>query len=225
MHPGQIVGLAGLGGAGRTTLLAAVFGAKPAHTDLRLVGQEFHPRNPGSAVRAGLGLVPEDRKGQGLLRELSVVRNAGLAALPRFGVGPRAHARKSTRDPLASLAVKYASVDQAAGQLSGGNQQKVVLAKWLTRGVKVLLLDEPTRGIDIGAKDELFRQVRALADTGVAVLMASSELTELTHNADVIWVMHEGRNVAQFDPRVATEEDIARVVVTGGMENRWTTMP
>lgn len=219
VRPGEIVGLAGLGGAGRTTLLAAVFGAVPAETDMLLDGQRFKPGGPVSAVRAGIGLVPEDRKGQGLLRELSVVRNAGLAALPLAGLRPRARAQAQTAEPLRSLAVRYADGDQAVGQLSGGNQQKVVLAKWLTRGVKVLLLDEPTRGIDIGAKEELFNQVHRLADEGVAVVMASSELNELISHADVIWVMHEGRNVAHFDPRVVTEEDVARVVVTGRVEN------
>ena len=96
----------------------------------------------------------------------------------------------------------------------------MVLAKWLTRGVKVLLLDEPTRGIDIGAKEELYKQIHKLALDGVAVVMASSELTELTNNVDSIWVMHEGKNVAHFDPRVVPEEDIARVVVTGRVEGR-----
>jgi len=220
VHPGEIVGLAGLGGAGRTTLLSAIFGAAQAETDMILHGQKYRPHRPGTAVRAGIGLVPEDRKGQGLLRELSVLRNAALAALPLRGLRPRARAQRITREPLKNLGVKFANADQAVGQLSGGNQQKVVLAKWLSRGVKILLLDEPTRGIDIGAKEELYQQVHKLAADGVAVVMASSELTELALNADSVWVMHEGKNVAQFDPRVVTEEDIARVVVTGRVESR-----
>ena len=220
VRAGEIVGLAGLGGAGRTTLLSAIFGAVPADSDMSLGGDSFAPKRPGAAVGCGVGLVPEDRKVQGLLQELSVVRNAGLAALPRWGMRPRATARAMTHEPLRDLGVKYANLDQAVGQLSGGNQQKVVLAKWLTRGIRVLLLDEPTRGIDVGAKEELFRRVHALADTGVAILMASSELTELMRNADHIWVMHEGRNVAVFDPRVTPEDKIARAVVTGKVEDR-----
>jgi ribose transport system ATP-binding protein len=112
--------------------------------------------------------------------------------------------------------VKAAGPGQTVGQLSGGNQQKVVLAKWITRGgIRVLLLDEPTRGLDVGAKADLYRQVRRLADDGVAVLMASSELSELTTHADSVWVLHEGRNIARFDPRTTPEADIAHTIITG----------
>lgn len=215
VQPGQIVGLAGLGGAGRSTLLAGIFGARPAATDVRVHGQRVRSGRPSTAVRAGLGLVPEDRKTQGLLRELSVLRNASLAALRPRGLRPSRAAEGMTRKPLQDLGVRYASSRQPAGQLSGGNQQKVVLSKWLTRGSTVLLLDEPTRGIDVGAKEELFRHIHRLADQGVGVLMASSELSELTAHADSIWVLHEGRNVAQFDPRVTPESAIAHCVVTG----------
>ncbi len=216
VRPGEVVGLAGLGGAGRTTLLRALFGSQPnAHVTARIDGAPYSPSSPAQAVRSGIGLVPEDRKGEGLLRELSVVRNAGLATIKPWSLMPARRARLATAMPLKDLAVKYASLDQPVGQLSGGNQQKVVLAKWLTRGVEVLLLDEPTRGIDIGAKEELYRQVRALAEGGAAVLMASSELNELCLNADVVHVMFEGRNIAQFDPRTISEEEIARAVVTG----------
>lgn len=215
VHPGQVVGLAGLGGSGRTTLLMALFGAIRSSLDATVGGRRYHPTRPSSAVRAGVGLVPEDRKNQGLLRDLSVARNAGLASLPATALLPRRRSREITAGPLRDLRTKFASPEQAAGQLSGGNQQKVVLAKWLTRGVDVLLLDEPTRGIDIGAKAELYRQVHRLADQGAAVLMASSELGELYANADEIWVMFEGRNVARFEPASATEDEIARTVITG----------
>ena len=217
--PGEIVGLAGLGGAGRTTLLSAVFGGCPADLDASLAGQPLRAGRPAAAVRAGMGLVPEDRKGQGLLRELSVHRNAGLAALKPAGVLPGRFAASVARDPLRELGVKFASGDQPVGQLSGGNQQKVVLAKWMARGVRVLLLDEPTRGLDIGAKEDLFRQVHRLAESGVAVLMASSELPELTANADTVWVLYEGRNVARYDPHTTSEEEIARTVVTGSPQS------
>ncbi len=216
VRPGEVVGIAGLGGAGRTTLLRTLFGSRPgANVVAHIDGIAYAPSSPAQAVRAGIGLVPEDRKGEGLLRDLSVVRNAGLATLTPGSLLPARRSRAATAGPLKDLAVKYSSLDQPVGQLSGGNQQKVVLAKWLTRGVEVLLLDEPTRGIDIGAKEELYRQVRALAEGGAAVLMASSELNELCLNADVIHVMFEGRNIARFDPRITSEEEIARAVVTG----------
>ncbi len=120
---------------------------------------------------------------------------------------------------LQRLGVKFSSVDQPVGQLSGGNQQKVVLAKWMARGIDLLLLDEPTRGLDVGAKDDLFEQVQALAESGVGVLMASSEMSELTQNCDRIWVMHEGKNIAVFDPRTTSAADISRCVVTGRTDN------
>lgn len=214
---GEIVGLAGLGGAGRTTLLSAVFGDNSADVEMTLHGERITAMNPQKAVRAGIGLVPEDRKKQGLLLEMSVVRNAGLAALKAFGVNPAARAAAVAREPLAKLGVKFASESQAVGQLSGGNQQKVVLAKWMARGISLLLLDEPTRGLDIGAKADLFEQVRALADSGVGVLMASSELSELTENCNTVWVLHEGKNLVEFDPSTTGSAEIARAVVTGSV--------
>lgn len=219
VRPGEIVGLAGLGGAGRTTLLSAVFGDNSADLDMTLHGRRFTSMNPQQAVKLGVGLVPEDRKKQGLLLEMSVVRNAGLAALKLLGINPSARAAAVAREPLEKLGVKFASESQAVGQLSGGNQQKVVLAKWMARGISLLLLDEPTRGLDIGAKADLFQQVRALADSGVGVLMASSELSELTENCSTVWVLHEGKNLAQYDPSITASADIARVVVTGSVES------
>jgi ribose transport system ATP-binding protein len=219
VRPGEIVGLAGLGGAGRTTLLAAVFGDSSATLDMTLNGRRHTRMSSQKAVALGIGLVPEDRKRQGLLLELSILRNAGLAALKPFGINPAAAARRVAAGPLAGLGVKYASVDQAVGQLSGGNQQKVVLAKWMARGIDLLLLDEPTRGLDVGAKADLFAQVRELAATGVGVLMASSELPELTENCDRVWVLHEGRNVAEYEPHQTPAAEIARAVVTGSIDH------
>jgi ribose transport system ATP-binding protein len=219
LRPGEIIGLAGLGGSGRSTLLAAIFGDKRASLDVLLSGRRITRMTPRAAVRAGIGLVPEDRKSQGLFLQQSILRNAGIAALPAFSFNPLAAARRATAQPLKSLGVKFASLSQAVGELSGGNQQKVVLAKWMARGVDVLLLDEPTRGLDIGAKAELFEQVRALADAGVGVVLASSELSELTDNCDSVWVMHEGRNIAVYDPGTTPTADIARAVVTGRTDN------
>ncbi|MFC4562378.1 sugar ABC transporter ATP-binding protein [Nocardiopsis mangrovi] len=219
VRPGEVVGLAGLGGAGRTTLLRALFGDVKATVEVRLDGRPLRAGSPASAVRAGLALVPESRKEQGLMLGLSVVRNAAVTALgrPPWLLPHRRGARRA--DPvLADLGVRFSSPHQPVGKLSGGNQQKVVLAKWIARGgVRVLLLDEPTRGLDVGAKADLYRQVRALADTGVAVLLASSELNELTANADGVWVLYEGRNVGFFDPRTTSETTIAHTVITGAM--------
>lgn len=216
---GQIIGLAGLGGAGRSTLLATLFGDRAAELDLSLAGSDITRLTPRDAVRAGIGLVPEDRKSQGLFLEQSILRNAGIAALAPFGLNPMKAASRLCLPALQRLGVKFSSVDQPVGQLSGGNQQKVVLAKWMARGVDLLLLDEPTRGLDVGAKDDLFEQVRALAEGGVGVLMASSEMSELTQNCDRIWVMHEGKNIAVFDPRTTSAADISRCVVTGRTDN------
>jgi ribose transport system ATP-binding protein len=219
VRPGEIVGLAGLGGAGRTTLLSSVFGDNSANLDMTLHGTRLTSMNPQKAVELGIGLVPEDRKNQGLLLEMSVVRNAGLAALKMFGINPGARASDVAREPLKKLGVKFSSETQAVGQLSGGNQQKVVLAKWMARGISLLLLDEPTRGLDIGAKADLFAQVHALADSGVGVLMASSELSELTENCNTVWVLHEGKNLVEYDPSTTTSAEIARAVVTGSVES------
>lgn len=216
---GEIIGLAGLGGAGRSTLLATLFGDRTAALDLSLNGSHITRLTPRGAVMAGIGLVPEDRKSQGLFLEQSILRNAGIAALAPFGINPMKAARRLCTPPLRRLGVKFASIDQPVGQLSGGNQQKVVLAKWMARGIDLLLLDEPTRGLDIGAKSDLFEQVQALAEAGVGVLMASSEMSELTDNCDLIWVMHEGRNIAAYDPRTTSPADIARCVVTGRQDN------
>ncbi|WP_166904541.1 sugar ABC transporter ATP-binding protein [Mycobacterium sp. DL440] len=216
---GEIVGLAGLGGAGRSTLLATLFGDRSADLDLTLSGAGITRLTPRRAVRAGIGLVPEDRKSQGLFLEQSILRNAGIAALAPFGLNPMKTAGRLCMSPLERLGVKFSNVDQPVGQLSGGNQQKVVLAKWMARGIDLLLLDEPTRGLDIGAKADLFEQVQALAESGVGVLMASSEMSELTENCDLIWVMHEGKNIAAFDPRTTSPADISRCVVTGRTDN------
>ncbi|AXK32717.1 sugar ABC transporter ATP-binding protein [Streptomyces armeniacus] len=217
VRAGEIAGLAGLGGAGRTTLLRALFGDTRAAVSARLDGAELRTGSPAAAVRAGLALVPESRKEQGLMLGLSVTRNAAITAHGRPPwLRPRATGRSRGTPVLADLGVRYASADQPVGKLSGGNQQKVVLAKWIAKGgVRVLLLDEPTRGLDVGAKADLYRQVRQLADQGVAVLLASSELNELTANADRVWVLHEGRNAACYDPRTTDEHTIAHTVITG----------
>ncbi|MGU3500331.1 sugar ABC transporter ATP-binding protein [Mycobacterium sp. C31M] len=212
---GEIVGLGGLGGAGRSTLLATIFGDRKAELDMTFKDATVTSLSPRAAVDLGIGLVPEDRKRQGLFLEQSILRNAAIAALEPLRVNPMARARALCGPPLDRLGVKFASVEQPVGTLSGGNQQKVVLAKWIARGIDLLLLDEPTRGLDIGAKADLFEQVHALAESGVGVVMASSELSELTENCHRVWVLHEGRNIAQFEPATTPAADIARCIVTG----------
>lgn len=216
VRTGEIVGLAGLGGAGRTTLLSSVFGARAAECSIRVSGRPVRIRSVRDAIKNRFGLVPESRKAQGLMLGLSVARNAGIAALRGAGaLFPRERQQRRTTPILRDLAVKYASPHQEIRLLSGGNQQKVVLAKWLARDTQILLLDEPTRGLDIGAKADLYRQVRKLAERGAAVLVASSELNELMANADRIIVLHEGRAVGEFDPFTDTEEQISHAIISG----------
>ncbi|MET0303268.1 MAG: sugar ABC transporter ATP-binding protein, partial [Microbacteriaceae bacterium] len=216
VRKGEIVGLAGLGGAGRTTLLSAVFGARSSQSRVRVGGRDVSPRSVRQATAAGFGLVPESRKTEGLMLGLSVARNAAISSIGTAPyVMPHRRGVAITTPVLAGLGVKHSGPGQIVGQLSGGNQQKVVLAKWLARGIRILLLDEPTRGLDIGAKADLYRQVRALADSGAAVLVASSELSELVANADRIIVLHEGRKVGEFDPRSDTEDTITHAIISG----------
>ena len=172
-----------------------------------------------AAVQAGVGLVPESRKTEGLFLALSIFRNAAISSIHRPPwLAPRLRGRQVVSPVLGTLGVKYSSGHQPVGELSGGNQQKVVLSKWLARGVTVLLLDEPTRGLDIGAKADLYRQVRQVASEGAAVLVASSELTELMANAHRIVVLHEGRKVAEFDPRIHSEHTISHTIISGRVQ-------
>jgi ribose transport system ATP-binding protein len=215
---GEIVGLAGLRGAGRTELARCIFGADPRSGGTVTVGgRVVPPGSPGEAIRSGIGFVTEDRKTEGLILNLSVRENvtlAGLRQLARFSFIQRRAEHRRVRALVDQLQVRAASPSVAAGTLSGGNQQKVVLAKWLHTDAQVLILDEPTRGIDVGAKREIYRLMREIADRGAAVLMISSELPEVIGVCDRILVMHEGSIVGEL-PVGATEEQIM-TLATGG---------
>ncbi|HET6861371.1 MAG TPA: sugar ABC transporter ATP-binding protein [Streptomyces sp.] len=209
---GEIVGLAGLVGAGRSEVARAVFGIDrwDAGT-VEVQGKTLVNGAPSAAMAAGLALVPEDRRAQGLVMDMSIERNIGLTGLRttvRAGLMDRTAERSRSLDWAVKLQVKYARIADAVGTLSGGNQQKVVLAKWLATGPRVLIVDEPTRGIDVGTKAEVHRLLSALAADGVAVLVISSDLPEILGMADRVLVMHEGRISAEIARADATEESV-----------------
>jgi rhamnose transport system ATP-binding protein len=208
VRAGEIVGLAGLVGSGRSELAQTLFGVTPAESgEIRLSGKPVAIRSPAQARALGLAYVPEDRGSQGLVRPMSVKHNLSLAALiglTRFGFIDRAAEQRLAEDAVKRFDVKTSSLDEAAGRLSGGNQQKVVLGKWLANRPKVLILDEPTRGIDVGAKAEIHRLMGELAKQGVAILMISSELPEVLGMSDRVLVMREGRIAAEFPRAQAT---------------------
>ncbi|MDN3263172.1 sugar ABC transporter ATP-binding protein [Streptomyces sp. CSDS2] len=215
---GEIVGLAGLVGAGRTEVARAVFGVDRRDAgEVEVAGRPLPNGAPSAAMAAGLALVPEDRRAQGLVMDLSVERNIGLTGLrttARAGLVHRRAERRRALDWAVRLQVKYARIADAVSTLSGGNQQKVVLAKWLATAPKVLVVDEPTRGIDVGTKAEVHRLLGELAADGVAVLMISSELPEILGMADRVLVMHEGRITADL-PRAAATEETVLAAATG----------
>ncbi|MBE7209909.1 MAG: sugar ABC transporter ATP-binding protein [Gluconacetobacter diazotrophicus] len=212
---GEVVGLSGLNGSGRTSLLRALFGDLPFSGEVILRGEAYRPRRPLDAIRRGVGLVPEDRKRQGLVLDAAIYRNAVLPALRRRRLLSHEAMRRRVRPVLAELSTRYGTLDQPVRTLSGGNQQKVVFSKWAVAGSTVLLLDEPSRGLDVGAKAELYATIRRMAAEGAAILVASSELEEIHGHCDRIWVLHEGRNVACFDPAHTEQDEILRMGLVG----------
>jgi rhamnose transport system ATP-binding protein len=212
VHRGEIVGLAGLVGSGRSEVARAVFGVDDRDAgQVTVDGSPLRPGDPRAAIAAGLAMVPEDRREQGLILDLSIERNATLprlSAVSRGGVVRRARERAVAGEWAKRLGVKFRRLADPVATLSGGNQQKVVLGKWLATKPSVLIVDEPTRGIDVGAKVEVHALLAELAAEGIAILLISSELSEVLGMADRVLVMHEGRLAAELVGTEATEEAV-----------------
>ncbi|MFI1831406.1 sugar ABC transporter ATP-binding protein [Streptomyces sp. NPDC020412] len=219
LYPGEIVGLAGLVGSGRSEILETIYGArKPTAGRVLIDGAPLRPGSVRAAVNAGIGLAPEERKAQGLLLIESVTRNVSISSLSRFsraGWIDRKAERTAAQAATRELSLRPDNPDARIRTLSGGNQQKAVLARWLLRGCKVLLLDEPTRGVDVGARAELYAVIRALADEGLAVLLVSSEVPEVLGLADRVLVLREGSVVHAADARDLDEHRVLDLVMEG----------
>ena len=216
VRKGEIVGLAGLVGAGRTELARAIFGDLAIDAGTLAIGGEpiLRAHSPRAAIAAGIGLVPEDRKEQGVVTELSVRQNVGMAllkSLSRFNIVNAAAERRLAERYVARLAIKTPSIDQKTLYLSGGNQQRVVIAKWLALQPKVLIVDEPTRGIDVGATADIHALLCDLAKQGMAILMISSDMAEILAMSDKILVMRQGRIEGELSREEATQERIMRL--------------
>jgi rhamnose transport system ATP-binding protein len=222
VRAGEIVALAGLVGAGRSEVARAIFGIdRPDAGAVEVHGRRLPPASPNAAMAAGIGFVPEDRRQQGLVMPLSLERNMALASLGRLSrylLIPRLSERRFASEWATRLQLRYGRLSDPAWTLSGGNQQKVVLAKWLAREPSLLIVDEPTRGIDVGTKAEVHRLLSDLANQGVAILMISSELPEVLGMADRVIVLFEGRIAGEFDRDAADEVSIMRAAAGLGTE-------
>jgi rhamnose transport system ATP-binding protein len=209
---GEVLGVAGLVGSGRTELAETLFGLEPADGGEMLVhGKPVHIASPSQAIRLGIGYVPEDRRQHGVVLEMPVAANATLASLDAIssaGLIDRAAERRSTEDYVTRLRIKTPSVSTEVGALSGGNQQKVALARWLSTGPDILILDEPTQGVDVGAKAEIHGLVQDLAERGLAIIMISSELPEILGMSDRVAVMHAGTVSGVLSRAEATQDSI-----------------
>jgi ribose transport system ATP-binding protein len=219
---GEIVGLAGLVGAGRTELARVLFGADPYDSGtIKLFGKTVRIKNPRQAIKRGIGLVTEDRKAQGLVLGMSIRENITMAhpsAISKLGFYLRRKERNAAEKYIQSLRIRTPSVEQSVLNLSGGTQQKVVLSKWLFTESRILIFDEPTRGIDVGAKAEIYQLMEKLAEQGTAIIMISSELPEILLMSDRIFVMHEGAIKGEMTKENASQESIIQLA-TGGVLN------
>ncbi len=212
LRAGEITGMAGLVGAGRSEIARALFGIdRPVSGTVDLDGKPLPPGNPRASIRAGMALAPEDRKEQGLLLEMSIRENIalpGLSGMARGGLVDEAAVSSQAEAMKDRLSIRTTNIHKAAGQLSGGNQQKIVLAKWLALQPRVFLLDEPTRGVDVGSKREIYEVIESLTASGTAVLMISSDLEEILRLSDRVLVLHEGRLAGELSGADLSEEAI-----------------
>jgi ABC-type sugar transport system ATPase subunit len=217
LRRGEILGFAGLAGSGRTEIAELLFGRrKPDHGTIRIGGRQVRVRSPRSAIRNGIGLIPEERKADGLVLSMSVFDNATLSILRRHstcGIIWRRRLRELVESVAQRMRLKAASPWQRVKNLSGGNQQKVVLAKWLLHDCQIYIFDEPTRGVDVGAKREIYRLMEDLARGGAGVLMISSDLPEILNMSDRIMVVREGRIAGQMPADKASQESIMQLAV------------
>ena len=221
VRAGEIVGLAGLVGSGRSEILESIYGARRSTGGTVAVdGRRLRPGSVNAAVRSGVGLAPEERKSQGLLLDQAVYRNITVSSLNRFaraGFLDSAAERNAARELTTALDVRPSGVDRLVRTLSGGNQQKVVLARWLMRDCRVLLLDEPTRGVDVGARSEIYALVRSLSAQGVAVVVVSSEVEEVLGLADRVLVVSEGQVVHEGPAKEIDEHKVLDLVMEGSV--------
>ena len=208
LHAGEIVGFAGITGSGRTELVRTIFGADPFRGEMKVMGKPYRPHSPAEAIKHGIALVTEDRKAQGLLLKQNVAINttvSGLSRLTRFGIIQLGRERALVKKMIQELSIKTPGPNFIVVNMSGGNQQKVILARWLSVGTKILIMDEPTRGIDVGSKSEIYQIMHELTKQGVGVIMISSELPEVLGMSDRIMVMRQGTIVKELvaQPRPA----------------------
>jgi ribose transport system ATP-binding protein/rhamnose transport system ATP-binding protein len=218
IRAGEVLGVAGLRGAGRTELARAIFGADPiTGGEVTVKGSKLKNKDPLRSIRAGIGLVPEERKTQGIFIAMSTAANIPIVSMLKRGVRTLKPSgeRRLAQEYVEKLRIKVGDVSAPVASLSGGNQQKVVLAKWLNAGVDVLILDEPTRGIDIGAKQEIYELIHSLCEQGLAILVISSELPEVLALSHRILIMHHGEVAAVLDGETATEEMVMFHAVGG----------
>jgi ribose transport system ATP-binding protein len=223
LRQGEILGIAGLVGAGRTEMIQLLFGYQKRDSGrITIKGKEVPIKRPSDAVREGMGLIPEERKNQGLVLALSVFDNISLAILDRFSVSGflKGKILRGIVDTIIQkIDIKTPSTKQLVKNLSGGNQQKVVLAKWFSRDCDIYIFDEPTRGIDVGAKIEIYRLMENLAKNGAGIIMISSELPEILNMSDRILVMYNGQIVKEFEKGEATQEEILSYAIGGGADS------
>jgi ribose transport system ATP-binding protein len=218
LRRGEILGIAGLVGSGRTEVLRAVFGADRAEGAITVKGRRQAMKSPEDGVAAGIGFLTEDRKGQGLALGMPIRENATMASLKRFssfGFIRKKAETEETDGHIQALANRTPSGEQLAGNLSGGNQQKVVLAKWLATQSDILFFDEPTRGIDVGARAEIYSLMRELTRQGKGIVMVSSDLPEVLGMSDRILVMSHGRVVGEVPRAEATQENVLSLATRG----------